>query len=434
MQDSNHNDSSLSQKYAMKNSQQASSGEQPSAVSQSRHRSPSPLTALGFVGLGIGLTLVGGYVTAGQPMPFGDSHLSAIALPNAQPAVRAVSTEPTNFISAVVDQVGPAVVRIDTTTTIVRNAPEGFNDPFFQQFFDQQAPSRSPQTQQGVGSGMITTSDGEIVTNSHVVSGADTVKVTLKDGRIFKGKVVGTDPVTDIAVVRIQAQNLPTVKLGDSSRLKPGAWAIAIGNPLGFDNTVTEGIISATGRSSGQVGVPDKRVDFIQTDAAINPGNSGGPLLNAQGEVVGVNTAIIQGAQGLGFAIPINTVQRIAQQLLAKGSVDHPYLGVQMVTLTPEVKKEINADPNSGLSVKSESGVLIAKVVPSSPAEQSGLRAGDIIESIDGKAVKSSEAIQEAVDSSQIGRSLKMGVDRNGQSVSLDVRAGQFPAQSSQQG
>ena len=425
----------------MKNSQQVSSGGQPSAVpSQRKSRFSSPLTALGFISLGVGLTLAGGYVTAGQPVPFGEDHLSAIALPNAQPAVRTVTAEPTNFISTVVEKVGPAVVRIDTTTTVAQNSlPQGFDDPLFKQFFgqqfDQQSPASRPrQTQQGVGSGMITTADGEIVTNSHVVSGADTVKVTLKDGRIFKGKVVGTDPVTDIAVVKIQAQNLPTVKLGDSSQLKPGAWAIAIGNPLGFDNTVTEGIISATGRSSGQVGVPDKRVDFIQTDAAINPGNSGGPLLNAQGEVVGVNTAIIQGAQGLGFAIPINTVQRIAQQLLAKGSVDHPYLGIQMVTLTPEVKKEINADPNSGLSVRSESGVLIAKVVPSSPAERSGLRAGDVIESIDGKAVKSSEAIQAAVDSSQVGRPLKMGVDRNGQSVSLDVRAGQFPAQSSQQG
>lgn len=394
-----------------------------------------PLAALGLVSLGAGLTLIGGYVSTGQPIPFADNHLSAVALPNAQPAVRAASSEPTNFITSVVDRVGPAVVRINTTTTMRQNTPQSFNDPFFQEFFGKQfqAPS-SNQVQEGVGSGMITTADGEIVTNAHVVSGADTVSVTLKDGRSFKGKVMGADPVTDVAVVKIQAQNLPTVKLGNSEQLKPGEWAIAIGNPLGFDNTVTEGIISATGRTSGQVGVPDKRVDFIQTDAAINPGNSGGPLLNAQGEVIGVNTAIIQGAQGLGFAIPINTVLRISQQLASKGSVEHPYLGVQMVTLTPDVKQQLNSDPNSGLSVQQEKGVLIAKVIANSPAARSGLRAGDVIESINGKAIQSSEAVQQAVDSSQVGNALDMGIKRNGQALNLQIRAGKFPTTADRNG
>ena len=236
------------------------------------------------------------------------------------------------------------------------------------------APS-APQS--GIGSGFILSKEGQIITNSHVVSGADRVQVTLKDGRTFDGKVMGTDPVTDVAVIKINAENLPTIPLGDSDGLQTGEWAIAIGNPLGLDNTVTEGIISATGRSSGQVGVPDKRVDFIQTDAAINPGNSGGPLLNARGEVIGVNTAIIQGAQGLGFAIPINTVKNIADQIIAKGSVDHPYLGIQMVTLSDSVRGELDK-AGEGDRIQVDTGVLVIDVQPNSPADDAGLRPGDV--------------------------------------------------------
>src|SRR5919202_1353056 len=164
--------------------------------------------------------------------------------------------------------------------------------------------------ERGTGSGFVIGGDGVILTNAHVVEGADTVNVTLKDGRSFQGQVLGADKVTDVAVVKIEANNVPVVAIGNSDKLLSGEWAIAIGNPLGLDNSVTAGIISATGRSSSDVGVPDKRIGFIQTDAAINPGNSGGPLLNASGEVIGMNTAIIQGAQGLGFAIPINTAKR----------------------------------------------------------------------------------------------------------------------------
>src|SRR4028119_20504 len=222
--------------------------------------------------------------------------------------------------------------------------PDVFNDPFFRRFFGSRVPTEpDTRVERGTGSGFIISSNGQILTNAHVVAGADTVSVTLKDGRAFKGKVLGVDTVTDVAVVKIDAGNLPAVSLGNSDQLKPGEWAIAIGNPLGLDNTVTTGIISATGRTSSQVGVPDKRVQFIQTDAAINPGNSGGPLLNASGQVIGMNTAIIQRAQGLGFAIPINTAQRIANQLVTQGKVEHPYLGIQMVTLTPELKKNLNS-------------------------------------------------------------------------------------------
>jgi S1-C subfamily serine protease len=195
---------------------------------------------------------------------------------------------------------------------------------------------------------------------------------------------------------------------------------------------VTTGIISATGRSSSDVGVSDKRVQFIQTDAAINPGNSGGPLLNASGQVIGMNTAIIQGAQGLGFAIPINTAKRIANELVAKGKVEHPYLGIQMVTLTPELKDNINNNPNSGLSVQEEQGILIAKVIPGSPAAKAGLRAGDVIRKINGQPVKKAEDIQQAVEGSQVGSNIQIEVRRNQQDVALTVQPGAFPVQQAQ--
>ncbi len=195
---------------------------------------------------------------------------------------------------------------------------------------------------------------------------------------------------------------------------------------------MTTGIISATGRSSSDVGVSDKRVQFIQTDAAINPGNSGGPLLNASGQVIGMNTAIIQGAQGLGFAIPINTAKRIANELVAKGKVEHPYLGIQMVTLTPELKDNINNNPNSGLSVQEEQGILIAKVIPGSPAAKAGLRAGDVIRKINGQPVKKAEDIQQAVEGSQVGSNIQIEVRRNQQDVALTVQPGAFPVQQAQ--
>jgi S1-C subfamily serine protease len=303
-------------------------------------------------------------------------------------------------------------------------------DPFFRQFFGGAMPMPpSEEVQRGVGSGFITTSDGRIITNAHVVEGADRVEVTLKDGRSFTGKVIGADPVTDIAVITIEARDLPTVSLSNSDQIQPGEWAIAIGNPLGLDSTVTAGIISATGRSSREVGVPDKRVSFIQTDAAINPGNSGGPLLNLRGEVIGVNTAIIQGAQGLGFAIPINTVQNISQQLIDKGRVDHAYLGIQMVTLSPATKENINRDPNSPITVEADSGVLIARVMPNSPAAQGGLRAGDVITEIAGQPVKESEAVQQAVEQSSIGQNLALTIQRGGQQQTITVRPGSLPPQ-----
>jgi Do/DeqQ family serine protease len=335
----------------------------------------------------------------------------------------------TNFIAAAVERVGPAVVRIDSSRTVKNRTPAIFNDPFFRQFFGSDMPNPpSSRVERGSGSGFIIKADGLILTNSHVVDGADAVMVTLKDGRELKGKVLGQDPITDVAVVKVQADNLPTVSLGNSDQLRPGEWAIAIGNPLGLDNTVTAGIISATGRTSAQVGVPDKRVGFIQTDAAINPGNSGGPLLNQQGEVIGMNTAIIAGgAQGLGFAIPIKTAQRIADQLISKGKVEHPYLGIRMTTLTPELRKQINSDPNSNVEVREDRGVLIFRVMPNAPAAKAGLKSGDVITKLNGQPVTTADQVQQAVENSSVGGTLQVEVRRNGQTLTMSLQPAAFP-------
>ncbi|MBD2743056.1 HhoA/HhoB/HtrA family serine endopeptidase [Coleofasciculus sp. FACHB-1120] len=334
-----------------------------------------------------------------------------------------------NFIAEAAEKVGPAVVRIDAARTVSQDIPDTFRSPFFRRFFGNEMPVPEERVERGTGSGFILSADGRLMTNAHVVAGSDKVKVTLKDGRTMEGRVVGSDPVTDVAVVKIDATKLPTVRLGDSNNLIPGQWAIAIGNPLGLDNTVTVGIVSATGRSSSQVGVPDKRVRFIQTDAAINPGNSGGPLLNARGEVIGINTAIRANAQGLGFAIPIETAERVANQLFSKGRVEHPYMGIQMVTLTSELKDEINKDNDAGFKVTQDKGVVIVRVVKNSPAERAGLRAGDVIQKVGGQAVASADQVQERVEASTVGSRLEVEVNRSGQTETVQVQPGAFPVE-----
>ena len=331
-----------------------------------------------------------------------------------------------NFIAAAVEKVGPTVVRINATHKVALQIPEAFNNPLFRRFFGSKQPIPEERIERGTGSGFILSQDGGLLTNAHVVAEADTVQVTLRDGRSFDGKVVGVDRVTDVAVVKIKATGLPTAKLGNSQNLVPGQWAIAIGNPLGLDNTVTAGIISATDRSSAEVGVPDKRVNFIQTDARINPGNSGGPLLNSQGEVIGINTAIRADAQGLGFAIPIEIAARVANQLFTKGHIEHPFLGIQMVDLTPATKQEINQATD--LNIKQDTGVLIVRVIEKSPSDQAGLHEGDIIQKIDGTPIKKSSEVQERVESSGLGAVLEMKVKRQGQIQTLKVKPGAFPA------
>lgn len=339
------------------------------------------------------------------------------------PATTSSSAENPNFIVTVVQKVGDGVVRIDASRVVQsRRVP---NDPLLRRYFGGGEPSE--RVEQGSGSGFIISSSGQILTNSHVVGGADSVTVTLKDGRTFEGKVLGEDSVTDVALIEIDANDLQILPLGDSDSLQPGESVIAIGNPLGLNNTVTSGILSATGRSGSDIGVSDKRVDFIQTDAAINPGNSGGPLLNSRGEVIGMNTAIIRGAQGLGFAIPINTVQRISQELIAKGRVDHPYLGIQMLTLTPEIKATINRDSRNRLNLRADQGVLLVDIVPRSPAAEAGLESGDLIQSINNQPVTKIEEVQTMVQNSQIGVPLQIQIERNGRVIAVAVSPAPLP-------
>lgn len=345
----------------------------------------------------------------------------------AAPQIPNNSNKNVNFIAQAVQKVGPAVVRIDASRELTSSLPEKFTQPFFRRFFGESNSSFPDKIERGTGSGFILSSDGRLITNAHVVEGSKIVKVTLKDGQIYDGEVIGIDPITDVAVLKIEAQNLPVVTIGQAEVLTPGEWAIAIGNPLGLDNTVTVGIISAIDRSSSQVGVPNKRVRFIQTDAAINPGNSGGPLLNSQGEVIGINTAIRADAQGLGFAIPIETAQRIAKQLFAKGKADHPYLGIHMVNLSPETKETINSQEKLDFKITENSGVLIIKVIPNSPADKAGLKQGDTITKVEKKAVDNSLQVQEQVEISQIGQALEIEVIRNGKTKIIAVKPGVFP-------
>ena len=386
-------------------------------------------TSLALVLLGAGTATAGTYVAIG-PLNRATGN-SAVVEPSAYPEATPVSLMvPANATSVadVVQAVGPAVVRIDASRTVTQQAP---NVPeSFRRFFGDQMPSQIPQerTQSGVGSGFIVSEDGQILTNAHVVDGADTVRVTLKDGRTFEGTVLGSDPVTDVAVIDLDANDLPTLAVSEAELL-PGEVAIAIGNPLGLDNTVTVGIVSATGRTSGQVGIPDKRVDFIQTDAAINPGNSGGPLLNARGEVIGMNTAIIQGANGIGFAIPIDAVQRISTQLVADGKVDHPFIGIRMVDLTAEVRDSINRDPSIRFRVEADSGVLVAEVVPGSPAAKAGMQSGDVVSQVNGEVISTSQEVQQAVEDNGLDRDLRVSISRNGNSQTLSLRPQPLPAQ-----
>ena len=333
-----------------------------------------------------------------------------------------------SFVTAAVNRVGSAVVRIDTERTITRRNDPMMEDPFFRRFFGDSFPQQSPTEQlRGLGSGFILDKSGVILTNAHVVDKADKVTVRLKDGRTFEGKVKGIDEVTDLAVVKIDAgKDLPVAPLGSSDHVEVGDWAIAVGNPLGFDNTVTLGIVSTLKRSSAQVGISDKRLDFIQTDAAINPGNSGGPLLNGLGEVIGINTAIRADAMGIGFAIPIDKAKAIAAQLQRDGKVAHPYLGVQMVTLTPELAKQNNNDPNSMFAIPEVKGVLVMRVVPNSPAATAGIRRGDVILQIENKAITSAEQLQGVVEESTLGQALQVKIQRGNQTQMLSIRTAEL--------
>jgi S1-C subfamily serine protease len=340
----------------------------------------------------------------------------------------------TSFVAAAVNRIGLAVVRIDTERTVTRRGDPLFNDPFFREFFgDDGYGAPRQQLQRGQGSGFIIDRNGILLTNAHVVDNADKVTVTLKDGRTFQGKVMGVDEVTDLAVVKLEGTkgDLPVATLGDSDQVQVGDWAIAVGNPLGLDNTVTLGIVSTLKRSSAQVGIPDKRLEFIQTDAAINPGNSGGPLLNASGEVIGINTAIRPDAMGIGFAIPINTAKSIRDTLEKGQKVQHPYIGIQMTTLTVDMARENNSDPNATVQLPEVNGVLVMRVLQDMPAAQAGLRRGDVIVAVDGQSVTKADQLQAIVEKTRVGQTLKLSIRRGGQTRDISVKTGELQAQAS---
>lgn len=342
-----------------------------------------------------------------------------------KPSSAASAIGSSSFVTAAVNQVGNAVVRIDTERKISRRLPEPFTeDPFFRRFFGDSLPRNLPPEElRGLGSGFIIDKSGLVLTNAHVVDKADKVTVSLKDGRKFEGKVQGADEVTDLAVVKINAgSDLPVATLGSSSNVQVGDWAIAVGNPLGFDNTVTLGIVSTLKRPSSQVGISSKRLEFIQTDAAINPGNSGGPLLNDRGEVIGINTAIRADAMGIGFAIPIDKAKQITSELERNGRVAHPFIGIGMDDLTPDKARQINANPNSPIQVPEVKGILIGRVVPDSPAADAGIRIGDVIVAIDGKPIFKGEELLNIVENSGVGQSLQLKVRRGNRTQQISLR------------
>lgn len=323
------------------------------------------------------------------------------------------------FIAQAAERVGPAVVRVETPAA---GGGDSAGDS---------GPASPPRFRQGTGSGFIIDANGTIVTNTHVVGSSQQVRITLKDGRSVMGRVQGTDPLTDIAVVQLDPMDvaedpLATVTLGNSDQIKAGDWAIAIGNPLGLDSSITAGIISAIGRSSGEVGAPDRRVSFIQTDAAINPGNSGGPLLDAYGRVIGVNTAIIQGANSVGFSIPINQAMQIVEQLIENGKAQHPYIGVRMITLSPDRQQEIN-NSDSGFSISIDRGVLVAEVMPGSPAAGAGLQSGDVITRIDDQVILNSEQVQMLVEAVGVGQPVQVSIRRNQEDLTFEIETAQLP-------
>ncbi len=326
----------------------------------------------------------------------------------------------------VAKKVQPAVVNITTEKTITMRPWDRFGEDFFkgspfEEFFRGFGPPRERgrefrHKQRSGGSGVIVDKDGYILTNNHVVEGVDKVKVRLSDGREFTATVKGQDVRTDLAVLHIKAKDLPVATLGDSDKLEVGEWAIAIGSPFGLEHTVTVGVISAKGRSGLGTGTYE---DFIQTDASINPGNSGGPLINIDGEVIGINAMIIQPGTGIGFAIPINTAKQILNDLIQHGKVVRPWLGISAQDLTPEMVEHFK--------VKEKDGVLVGQVHPGTGAEKAGLASGDIIKSVDDKPVKNVKELIKEIQRRKVGQKVKLNIIRDGKPMALEVTTSAMP-------
>ncbi len=329
----------------------------------------------------------------------------------------------------VADRAIPAVVNVSSSKVIRTpggNAPSPFfSDPFFQEFFGGNLPKNyeippSASREQSLGSGVVVNADGYILTNNHVVNGAKDVKVLLQDKREFQARIVGTDAKTDLAVLKVDAKNLPVLNFGDSTQMQVGNFVLAIGNPFGLNQTVTLGIVSATGR--GGLGIEDYE-DFIQTDAAINPGNSGGALIDAQGSLIGINTAIVSeggGNQGVGFAIPGNMAHKVMEEILKHGKVSRAWLGVSIQPVTQDIAKFFHLPDTAG--------ALIAGVTKDSPAEKAGIETGDIVVDVDGQKIGDSRDLQLKIGSMPPDSTVKLTVFRNGGTKDLSVKLAEMPA------
>ncbi|HUL38017.1 MAG TPA: DegQ family serine endoprotease [Thermodesulfobacteriota bacterium] len=327
----------------------------------------------------------------------------------------------------VAKKVQPSVVNVTTEKTITVKPWERYGEDFFkgspfEDFFKgfgfspREKGKEYRHKQRSGGSGVIVDKEGYILTNNHVVEDADKIKIRLNDGREFTATLKGRDSRTDLAVLHIKAKDLPVATLGDSDKLEVGEWAIAIGSPFGLEHTVTVGVISAKGRSGLGTGTYE---DFIQTDASINPGNSGGPLINIDGEVVGVNAMIIQPGTGIGFAIPINMAKQILSDLIKEGKVVRPWLGISVQDLTPEMAEQFQ--------VKEKEGVLVAQVHQGTGAEKAGLASGDIIKSVDDKAIKNTTELIKEIQKKKVGQKLKLSVVRDGKAMTIEVTTSAMP-------
>ncbi|MDR1019401.1 MAG: Do family serine endopeptidase [Synergistaceae bacterium] len=345
---------------------------------------------------------------------------SPAAVPNAAAGVYSQ-----NPVARIAKECSPAVVNIDTETMVTRSPHPFANDPFFKEFFGEEM-ERWNRTvpMRGKGSGFIVDKKGYILTNNHVAEGADKITVTLLDGRHFEAKLVGRDPTFDLAVIQIDAANLPTLPLGDSDAAEIGEWVVAIGNPLGFENTVTAGVISGKNRTLQASNINFQ--GFMQTDASINPGNSGGPLINLRGEVVAINTAIVPYAQGIGFAVPVNMAKQVMTDLIEHGEVKRGWLGVMLQTMTPGFADTYR--------VPGSEGAIVSDIVPGSPAADAGFKRGDVIVSVDGHAVKSSQDVVLSIRNKLAGQDAVIELYRDGKKESLTVRLGDIPGKDGEPG
>jgi Do/DeqQ family serine protease len=367
----------------------------------------------------------GGYLVRGH---LGRPAAPAPTTPQAATSIALAESLQMGFVD-VAQQVRPAVVHLGTIqrakTRRGPNLPQGNDDPFFRDFFNQFFGSEGPDSRSefrrpGLGSGVIIDKRGLVLTNFHVVKGADEILIRLSDKREYRGQILGTDPKTDLAVVKFQPDHELTVAtLGNSDALRVGEWAIAIGNPFGLDQTVTVGVISATGRSD--VGIATYE-NFIQTDASINPGNSGGPLVNLKGQVIGVNTAIVAAGQGIGFAIPINMVKRVVDQLVDKGKVVRGWLGVALQPLSPDLAQS--------LGLEGTNGAVVGSTITGSPAAQAGLEQGDVIVAFDKTPVEDYRHVQRLVAETRVGKSVQLQIVRKKQKMDLTVTIAEVPEDS----